>query len=409
MGYMKDTVKGFSWMGAFRVVTRVLSLVRTAILARLLIPAQFGAFGVATLFLSFLEIFTETGINLFLIQEGENIKKYVNTAWVISIIRGTIISAIMLFLAFPISSFFKSLESFNLLILISVVPLIRGFINPCVIRFQAKLQFNKEFAYRTFLFLIDAIVAIIIAFSTRSAASLIWGFIASAAVEVVSSFIIFGIRPKLKFEIAKAKKIIKRGKWITVGGIFKYLFQQGDDAVVAKLLDTSSLGYYQNAYKISTLPVTEVTGVAAKVVMPVYAKIRTEKKRLQRAFLRAFISICIIVIPFGLGIFVFSRQIILIILGHNWLAAEPALKILAIFGMISAIGNIPNSLFISVKRQDIFAKIKALQFVFLAIVIIPLIGKYGIVGAAYSTLFASIISFPYIFLNLRKVLSSSDS
>ena len=102
MGYTKTAIKGFSWMGAFRGVTRVFSLLRTAILARILMPSQFGAFGIATLILSFLEIFTETGINLFLIQEGSDLEEYVDTAWMISAVRGIFISAILKNYLFPI-------------------------------------------------------------------------------------------------------------------------------------------------------------------------------------------------------------------------------------------------------------------------------------------------------------------
>ncbi|MEJ2348128.1 MAG: oligosaccharide flippase family protein [Patescibacteria group bacterium] len=64
MGYFKDTVKGVSWVGAFRGVTRVIAFGKTAILARVLIPAQFGLFGIATLILAFLEILVETGVNV---------------------------------------------------------------------------------------------------------------------------------------------------------------------------------------------------------------------------------------------------------------------------------------------------------------------------------------------------------
>lgn len=152
MGYTKNTVFGFSWMSGYRVITRIIAIVRTGILARLLFPDQFGAFGIAALVLSFLEIMTETGINMFLIQEGKDIDKYLNTAWVISIIRGTIISTTIFLLAKPISIFFNSPSSYELLILISLVPFIKGFINPYVVKFQIDLAFNKEFLYRTSLF-----------------------------------------------------------------------------------------------------------------------------------------------------------------------------------------------------------------------------------------------------------------
>ncbi len=403
MGYTKDTVLGFSWMSGYRVITRIIAIVRTGILARLLFPDQFGAFGIAALVLSFLEIMTETGINLFLVQEGEEIDKYLNTAWVISIIRGTIISITIFLLAKPISIFFNSPSSYELLVLISLVPFIRGFINPYVVKFQIDLAFNKEFLYRTSLFIVDALVAVIVVLYTKSAVGIIWGIVAGGFVEMITSFFIFKIKPVLRFEKEKARKIINRGKWITAGGIFRYLTDQGDDAVVGKLLNTYSLGLYQNAYKISTLPVTEVTGVAAKVVLPVYTRIRADKKRLKHGFIKASIIISLMSLTLGLLIIIFSKSIILIILGQNWLEVEPALKILAIFGIFASIGNIPNALFIAVKRQDVFAKLRAVQLIVLALLIFPLTKKMGIVGASYSALASSVVIIPLIIYYLKKV------
>lgn len=403
MGYTKDTVLGFSWMSASRILTRVIAFGRIAILARILIPDQFGAFGVAALVLSFLQVITETGINLFLIQEDSDVKKYVNTAWVISIVRGIIISAIIYVFASPISKFFNSESSFDLLVLISVVPLIRGFINPSVVKFYIDLEFKKEFLYRTFIFVIDAMITVGVALITRSAISLVWGIIGGVIIEVILSFIIFDIRPMLVFEKNIAKRIIKRGKWITLGGIFKYLIEQGDDVVVARVLDTHFLGLYQNVYKISTLPVKEIAGVGGSVVLPVYSKIRGDKKRLEIAFKKSALFISFMSIALGLTIVIFSRNIIIIVLGSNWLVAEGALKVLAVFGMVAAIGNFANSLFISLKKQDIFAKIKALQFLSLAVVIVPLTNKMGIVGTSYAALLSSVIILPPIAYYLRQI------
>src|SRR3990167_7344642 len=99
MGYKTDAFKGISWIGILRASTRGITFVRLAILARILSPAQFGVFGIATLVLSLLEIITETGINVFLIQK-KDIKSYINSAWIVSIVRGFII-AIFLFALAP--------------------------------------------------------------------------------------------------------------------------------------------------------------------------------------------------------------------------------------------------------------------------------------------------------------------
>jgi len=97
MGYFKDTLTGLSWMGGLRGSTRVIAFVKILVLARILSPFEFGVFGIAMLFLSLLEIISETGVNIFLIQEEDNIDSFLDTAWVVSILRGLFI-AIILFL-----------------------------------------------------------------------------------------------------------------------------------------------------------------------------------------------------------------------------------------------------------------------------------------------------------------------
>src|SRR3972149_7871504 len=101
MGYFRDTLNGIGWMGALRGVTRGLALVKTAILARVLLPAQFGIYGIATLVLGLLEMMTETGINIFLIQEKKKVDDYVDSAWAVSIIRGILIGG-AIFLSIPL-------------------------------------------------------------------------------------------------------------------------------------------------------------------------------------------------------------------------------------------------------------------------------------------------------------------
>ena len=161
MGYSSAAFKGVSWMGFLRISTRLITFVRLAILARILIPAQFGVFGVATLVLSFLEVLTETGINVFLIQKRDEADKYINSAWIVSILRGCLIFLILAITAPFIANFFNSPESQKIILLIAFVPLIRGFINPSIINIQKEIQFQKEFYLRSILFFTDSLSSVL--------------------------------------------------------------------------------------------------------------------------------------------------------------------------------------------------------------------------------------------------------
>lgn len=394
-------------MGVLRGTTRLIAFAKIAILARLLTPAQFGVYGIASLVLAFLENLTETGINVFFIQGEGKIKDYINTAWIVSIIRGILISLIIILFAPIISSFFNSSESRNILFLIGLVPLFRGFINPAVIKFQKELRFNKEFLLRLSIFSFDTAVVIITAFLTRSAASLVWGLLAGALFEILLSFVFIQPRPKLAFEFKKIKRIVGRGKWVTAAGVFNYLFHQGDDIVVGRLLNTPSLGLYQVAYKISTLPITEVADVFGRVTFPVYVKISKDRKRLRDAFYKTILGISLLVIPFGLALFVFSEEIVRIVLGEKWLVAVPVLKVLSVFGVFRAISGFPSAVFLAVKKQEYVTSLTFVSILGLAATIVPLVIKYGIVGAGISALVGTILAAPVAVYYLLKIFKDS--
>jgi len=403
MGYLKDTIRGIEWMGGLRVATRVIAFLKIAILARILLPDEFGLFGVAALVLSLLETFTETGINIFLIQLKTNFEEYINTAWVVSIARGLLIS-LLIFISTPfISKFFNLPNVIPLLYLISAVPLIKGLINPSVTRFQKELMFNKEFWFRSVIYLADAFVVITLALLTKTAISFVWGLVAGAIVEVVASFIFIKPLPKLIFNKKKVKNIINRGKWVTGYGIFDYLYQNIDDAIVGKLLGATPLGIYQVAYKISSLPVSEVAEVVSKVTFPVYVKISLDAGRLKKAFSKTVATSSLLMILVGTVIFIFPKEIVTLILGTNWLNTISIIRILAVFGVIRGIVGIPLSLFLAVNKQEYVTVVTTGSLLIMMLVIFPLINAYGVNGAAYSALIGSFCSLILSIFFTRKI------
>lgn len=403
MGYLKDTIKGVSWVGAYRASSRLIAFVKTAIIARILLPAQFGIFGIAGLVLTLLETLTETGINIFLVQEEDDVDSYINTAWVVSIVRGVLIALAMIFLTPFIVSFFRVPEAKNILFLTSLVPLLRGFINPATAKFQKELMFDKEFRFKLPIYIIESVVAVALAFLTHEASSFIWGMIAGATIEILLSFIIVRPVPRFSFEAIKIKRVVDRGKWITAFGAFDYLFQNLDDFTVGKLLGKSPLGFYQVAYKISSLPISEVANVFSRVTFPIFRKISKDKKRLKKAFIKTTLGTSALVIPFGAVIFLFSKQIVLILLGNNWLAAVPVLKVLSLYGVIRGVFYPMMAVFLALQKQQYVTLVTLVGILGLGLSIVPLVNRFGIVGAGISTLVGSLATAPIIVYYLFKI------
>mgnify|MGYP001566541157 CR=1 FL=1 len=386
--------KGLFWTACLRGLLRLITIFRMAILARILSRASLGVFGIVTMVLALLEIATETGINVFLMQEKDKVDKYIDTAWVLSIIRGSLIALLIIISAPWISAFFNSPDTLSLLYLLSLAPFIRGFINPAIIIFIKELHFGREFVLRGSLFMVEATVSLLISWWTRSPIGLVWGLISSAIFEVILSWVFISPRPRFTLSLVTCNLILSRGKWVMGFGLLDYLFTQSDNIVVGKLLGESSLGVYQYAYKVSTTPVSEIGDVFYRATFPIFAKMNQGGKNLKNIIIKTVITVNLLTIILGLFIWLFAYWIILVLFGPNWLDAVPILRVLAFLGIARGMAYSFNAAFMAQKQQKYVTIIILTSTVGLLISIVPAVQMWGIMGAAYAATFGAAFSLP---------------
>lgn len=396
MGYARVAIKGFSWLTAFRVITRAISFGKTIVLARFINPSQFGSFGIVMLVLSFIEVITETGVNVFLIQEKNNVDKYINSAWVVSILRGIIIATVMIISSSFVAHFFNSPEAQQLIIIASIIPFLRGFINPSVVKFQKELKFQQEAYYRVSILIVEIIATVVLLFISPQTVSLIIGIIIGVVFELLLSFLVVAPRPRIEFNKDYLALIVNNGKWITGTVILNYGYERGDNILVGRMLSSYSLGIYDMAYRIAMVPLTEIGDMITRVVFPVYVLISDSYERFKRAFFRTLFVTCVLVFPIGAVFFFFTEQIVLFILGQKWIEVVPALQVLSILGVIKAVMNCALSMLLSVKMQKQITLITFIGVTGMFSTIVPLILQFGLLGAAYAATFGYLLTTPFV-------------
>lgn len=405
MGYKKDVIKGISWTGSLSFFTKAVGFLETIILARILVPSQFGAYGISLLALGFLETLTETGVNIVLIQEKET-EPYISSAWLVSIGRGLIITLLLYFSSPLIANFFHSPQAILLLQLISLVPFLRGFINPAVVKFQKDLLFKKYFWYQMVILFVDTAVSITITYITKQPIGIVIGLLAGVFVELGFSFIFISPRPDFSFRKDYVSKIFHRGKWVTLTTIFDYLFFNSDNIAVGRLLGVGSLGIYQLAYSLAVMPLIEIGVVFGFVTFPVFAKISHDATRLKKAYVKTVLSIFVLSIPFVI-IFVVFPQIFVLILGQKWRAITTVLPILSVLGMVKALtSSTTATLFLSEIKQNYGTTITIVTIIGMLSTLVPFIRIYGIFGAGLAALTGALLAIPPLFYYTKKILVS---
>jgi len=323
-----------------------------------------------------------------------------------SILRGILLSLLIIGLSPLAVYFFKAPQAYTVMLVIALVPLIRGFINPSVVKFQKELKFKYEFVFRSSVFLFDAFFTAVFVVLTHSVYGLIFGLLAGALLEVILSFVFVKPVPKFTINREYISQIFHKGKWVTAFGILGYFGDQGDNIVVGKILGTSSLGIYQMIFKISILPLSEISDAISRVVFPVYVKIEEDKKRLKKAFLKTTFLVSITTFILGLIIFLFPGEIILILLGDKWLSGTEILRVLSLYGVIRGISGSVTALFLAVKKQSYVTVMSFFRVLVLGLTIFPLVMIFGIIGAAYAALLSVLSEMPIVIYYLYIVFRS---
>lgn len=400
------TARGGFWVFSLRIVQQIFGLTRLVILARILAPHDFGLMGIALLTMSTIETFSQTGFQAALIQKKKDIESYLDAAWTVLILRGLVLFGILYFAAPFAASFFDTPEAKPIIQVIGLSVLFQAFTNIGVIYFQKELEFNKEFIYQLAGTLADFIVAISAVLILRNVWALVLGMLAGNAVRCFMSYLIHPYRPRLSGDLAKAKELFGFGKWVLGSSILVFLLTQGDDIFVGKLLGAVSLGFYQMAYKISNMPATEISHLIAKVTFPAYSKLQDNLSKLKEAFLKVLQLTTFLSIPIAGVIFILAPDFTKIFLGLKWMPMVPAMQVLALYGMLRAIGATTGVIFMAVGRPEISTKIKFVQLILLAILIYPFTMRWGILGASMAvTAYALIFNFVAVYKVLKIVKS----
>lgn len=384
-------IRGSSWLFLAKVITRVLTFIRTLILARLLAPQDFGLMGIAFLLLATLKTFSEFGLREALIQRKEKMGSYLNTFWTSSILRGITLFTFLFLIAPYAANFFNAPRAVLIIQTIGLSALLRSFTSPGITYLEKELEFNKLFFCHLSGTLANFTVAVLAAWKLRSVWALVLGALAASIVELIVSYLIYPWRPKIELNYRKSKELFGFGKWILGSGILVFLITQGDDFFVGKLLGVTALGFYQMAYKISSMPASEISDVISPVVFPAYSKLQEDISKLRNSYLKILQLTAFLSFPIAGLTFALAPDFTRIFLGEKWMPMVDAMRVLAIWSMIRGTAEVSH-VAQAVGKPEKGTKVKFIELTVLGSTIYPLTVRWGILGTSLAVALASLIA-----------------
>jgi O-antigen/teichoic acid export membrane protein len=407
MGYSNSVMRGFGWLTAAKFLSRGLSFVKVALVARIMGPADFGLYGVIAMVIALFETVTETGINVVLIRK-KNGEAMLSTALVVSVFRGMLIGLFVLAAAVPAARFFGNDRLIHYIQFAALVPLIKGWINPALALFQKRLEFRKDSTIRTSVILIDALIGILFVLLFKNIWGLLYGFVAAAVAEVILTWVFCPEKPRFQIQMDHLRELFRFSKWFNLVVISNYISSQLDTILIGRLLGLTSLGFYQSAYKVAHAPIVEISDLTSQSTFPVYSMIQDDTKRIMGAYMRAGGLSALITGVLVLGLVVFREEVIHLVFGPEWDAAVMLVPILAVAAWIRSLIGPASAVLLTKNRPDLLAQVSSIRIVFMAGAAAILLPRFGLIGVAYSVLLANLASIPLLYRSMVIVSRKSE-
>ena len=407
MGYSKNAIAGFSWQNIQKGFVFALNFGKIFILARLLTPEDFGLFSLTMIAIGITESFTQTGVNTTIVQSKRSVSYFLDTAWVIAILRGFAIGILMILLGFAMQRYYGEEMLLPLVGVAALIPVIKGFINPAIVKWQKNFHFAQDSFYHALHLIVESLAQITLAIWFHSVWALVLGVIVGAISEVLISFLMNKERPRFVFYKSRGEVILKNAPWLSSASLLSYLNDNLDDFIIGKIAGTKQLGIYHNAYSLSHKANYELSRSAHHGLMPIFSKmdIKKEQARLKRAFRKSLFGTLLIGLLISLPLMIWPEFFVNLVLGEQWLSAVSILPILVLAGLIHSVGNITYALLIGQKKYRTMNIHLLLSLCLMLLGIIVLGNNYGLIGACWGIALGRFLSLPILIWGAKKTLT----
>lgn len=327
-------------MIAMRWFDRVIGIVSTFILARVLLPDDFGIVAMASVVVAFADVIFDLGINVALIQRKNPSQDYYNTAWTMRILQTVVVAMLLMVLAPFAADYYKDPRVTAVVQLMALSIMIASCENVGVITFQKELRFADDAKFMLFKRLVGFLTTIVLTLVLENYWGMVIGALCARLFSTVRSYIVHPMRPK--FSLAEIGSIFSISQWVLVRNISSYLDRNLHIFLVGGLGRTNVTGGYTLANEIADVPGNDLLAPINRVLFPAFARVKDDLAELTRLLVRVQAVQVMVTFPTCVGFVLTAQELVPLALGEKWLFIIPFVQILALSNIIQAISSSAN-------------------------------------------------------------------
>jgi polysaccharide transporter, PST family len=339
---------------AYRVGVSFLSGI---ILARLLLPQDFGLVAMVTTCLAFVGLIQDLGLNQAVIQRERISHAQLSALYWISLVFSVVVALAFAASAPLIAWFFGDSRLIRLTLAFAFLIVLGGAQSLPFAVLNRELRFKALAAVDILGSTVSTTVGVAVAWMTSSYWALFAASLASALTSLVSVWIVCSFRPgKPSFE-GGFRDIMKFGSGVSGFNIVNYFARNADNVLIGKFYGSEQLGYYDRAYRLLLFPISQILGPLGRVVLPLLARLQTDPERYRKAYIEAVSLLMMATQPGLVFSIVFAEDVFSTLFGPQWAAAVPIFQCLGVAGLSQVMTSTLGWLFLSQGRGGDFFRI----------------------------------------------------
>jgi O-antigen/teichoic acid export membrane protein len=371
-------------MLAWRSINRLLGLISTLILVRILAPEDFGIVSMAFAFSTALEAMSTIGTETQLVRSPRIDRAMYDTAFSMNLCRALLLLALIMLGAEPAAAWFGDARLADVLRAIALLSGLAGLNNIRLVDFQRELDFRGEFIALGVPRLLQAACTVAAALLMRSYWALIVGLFAGRLGGIAFGYLMKPYLPRLTFSAWRL--LVAASLWTSGISIALMVRDRVDMFVIGRSFGPAAAGLWAITVEIASLPLSELVGPIARAAMPGFAATMrsADAAEVRETLVRVLALVWLLAIPVGTGISLVSGPLVAIALGPNWDAASPLIAVVAILLSPFALGLICTAFLVAHGRFRRIFFISAASAAFRLVAVLAVGRHWGILGVAAS-------------------------
>lgn len=361
---------GFIWNAVERFSVTIGQFIIGIILARLLMPEDFGLIGMLSIFIAISQVFIQSGMGSGLIQKQDRVDEDFSTVFIFNLIVSTLFY-VLLFLSAPLIASFYEMPLLSSLTRVLGITLI---INSLSIVQRTKLEIEVNFKTLAKVNIIALVIGGALAIGAALYEFGVWALVIQtlsiSVVTAIGLWILGNWSLSLVFSKTSFKQLFSYGSKLLAAGLYAKSLQEVYNLVIGKAYSASELGFFTQARKFAEVSSSTLTNVLQKVTFPILSSLQYDEKRMVSVYGRMIRMAAFISFPTLSLLAVLAEPLISILLGEKWLPVAPLLQWLCIAKLVYPISVINMNILNAVGRSDLFLKVDLSKFPLIVIVLV---------------------------------------